>query len=123
MVKIRIITLCNALDEDDMFLDAASFWIGKEQRDLRVLLHMLNLSREQYARCHNEPMPVIIVEKEKWKCYRLSIVYGCEFADQKCSKTSRTQLGAFIYTSDLVGAPLLSMAIRQPIGLFMTPSG
>src|SRR5438445_12457240 len=47
MVKVRIITFCNALDEDDVFLNPTAFRVGEEQGDLRVLLHMLDLAREQ----------------------------------------------------------------------------
>src|SRR5713101_844079 len=64
MVKVRIITFCNALDEDDMLLYPTAFRIGEEQRDLRVLLHMRDLAREQYAGCHSELRRVIVIEEQ-----------------------------------------------------------
>jgi hypothetical protein len=30
MVKVRIVTFCNALDEDDMLLYSTAFRVGKE---------------------------------------------------------------------------------------------
>jgi hypothetical protein len=30
MVKVRIIALCNALDEDNVLLYSTAFWVGEE---------------------------------------------------------------------------------------------
>src|SRR5205807_6716698 len=64
MVKVRIITFCNALDEDNVLLYSAAFRVGEAQGDLRVLLHMLNLAREQYAGCHSELRRRIVIEEQ-----------------------------------------------------------
>src|SRR2546428_10577871 len=55
MVKVGIIAFCNAVNEDDMLLNSTAFRDVEEQRYFRVLLHMLNRSREQYAGYHIEP--------------------------------------------------------------------
>src|SRR2546425_10846368 len=82
MVKVGIIAFCNALDEDNVLLDSTAFWVGEEQRYLRVLLHMLNLAREQYAGCHSELRRIIVIEEQQRKRHRLPVIYRCELANQ-----------------------------------------
>src|SRR3989442_337030 len=64
MVEVRIITFCNALNEDDMLPYSTAFRVGEEERDLRVLLHVLNLAREQYAGCDSELRRMIVIEEQ-----------------------------------------------------------
>src|SRR6267143_979330 len=65
---------------------------------------MLNLAREQNARCHCELRWVVIIEEEQRKCYGLPVIDGCKFADQIVLKNvSNPARSVHLYIRPCVG--------------------